>query len=336
MELLALVLNCGMSSDDLASTLEKLREQSKSIGAHKKRQLFWDCYTKMASKANNLADGTFCFFKYSADTSKDDTEGDVEVVELTKRQKGMVNGGGVELMGPRFKPPEDPSSKTVAYAWMEGAAQTAWDDLMHGEPCIYITPESVWVGTRHKRALCKATGSPLKTVKDVEKLVAELKPDSPLRSVSFHGNEPPAVNAYNTFLAGSFKLDGPLPTTIGSVNTTSTNDMYDYFTQRKNTSNIDEANKLISQMLADVGKGLTPLICASSTKEASVAYKSALMKKIYLHESMKKFIAKAKEDGQVEVCVIKGEDESKMGAFAQYGKLVFEMFYRCDLTTMGA
>ena len=78
------------------------------------------------------------------------------------------------------------------------------------------------------------------------------------------------------------------------------------------------------------------LICASSTKEASVAYKSALMKKIYLHESMKKFIAKAKEDGQVEVCVIKGEDESKMGAFAQYGKLVFEMFYRCDLTTMGA
>ena len=51
---------------------------------------------------------------------------------------------------------------------------------------------------------------------------------------------------------------------------------------------------------------------------------------------MKKFIAKAKEDGQVEVCVIEGDDESKMGAFAQYGKLVFEMFYRCDLTTMGA
>ena len=65
----------------------------KAFGAHKKRQLFWDCYTKMASKANNLADGTFCFFKYSADMSKDDTEGDVEVVELTKRQKGMVNGG---------------------------------------------------------------------------------------------------------------------------------------------------------------------------------------------------------------------------------------------------
>ena len=240
------------------------------------------------------------------------------------------------MLGPKFKPPEDPSSKTVAYAWMEDAAQTAWDDLMHGEPCIYITPDAVWVGTRHKRAMCKAVGSPLKSVKDVEKLIAELKPDAPLRSVSFHGNEPPGVNAYNVFLAGSFKLDGPLPSTIGVVNTTSTNEMYDYFARRKNTSNVEDANRLIAMMLADVGKGLTPLICASSTKEASVAYKSALMKKIYLHESMRKFIAKAKEDGQVEVCVIEGDDESKMGAFAQYGKLVFEMFYRCDLTTMGA
>ena len=336
MELLVLVLNAGMASADLAATLDKLKEQSKSIGAHKKRQLFWDAYTKMASKANNLADGTFCFFKYSADTSKDDAEGDVEVVELTKRQKGMVSGGGVDVLGPKFKPPEDPSSKTVAYVWMEDAAQTAWDDLMHGEPCIYITPDAVWVGTRHKRAMCKAVGSPLKSVKDVEKLIAELKPDAPLRSVSFHGNEPPGVNAYNVFLAGSFKLDGPLPSTIGVVNTTSTNEMYDYFARRKNTSNVEDANRLIAMMLADVGKGLTPLICASSTKEASVAYKSALMKKIYLHESMRKFIAKAKEDGQVEVCVIEGDDESKMGAFAQYGKLVFEMFYRCDLTTMGA
>ena len=195
MELLVLVLNAGMASADLAATLDKLKEQSKSIGAHKKRQLFWDAYTKMASKANNLADGTFCFFKYSADTSKDDAEGDVEVVELTKRQKGMVSGGGVDVLGPKFKPPEDPSSKTVAYAWMEDAAQTAWDDLMHGEPCIYITPDAVWVGTRHKRAMCKAVGSPLKSLKDVEKLIAELKHDAPLRSVSYHGNEPPAVNA---------------------------------------------------------------------------------------------------------------------------------------------
>jgi hypothetical protein len=89
-------------------------------------------------------------------------------------------------------------------------------------------------------------------------------------------------------------------------------------------------------MLADVGKGLVPLICASSTKEAAVAYKSALMKKVYVHEGMTKFINKAREEGAVELCVIKGDDAGKMGAFADYGKIVFEMFYRVDLTTMGA
>ena len=52
---------------------------------------------------------------------------------------------------------------------------------------------------------------------------------------------------------------------------------------------------------------------------------------------MGKFINKCKEDGAVECVVIRGDDETKMGAcFAQYGKIVFEMFYRVDLTTMGA
>lgn len=34
----------------------------------------------------------------------------VEVVELTKRQRGLVNGG-CEFLGQKIKPPEDPSSK---------------------------------------------------------------------------------------------------------------------------------------------------------------------------------------------------------------------------------
>ena len=66
-------------------------------------------------------------------------------------------------------------------------------------------------GTKYKRAACKNTGSPLKTVKDVEKFIAELKPDAPLKSVSFNGNEPPSVNNYNVILAGPFKLDAPCP-----------------------------------------------------------------------------------------------------------------------------
>lgn len=336
-ELIVLALSCGMTAADLAATLEKLKESSKSIGAHKRRQLYWDAYTKLASKANNLADGTYAFLKYSADVNADSPEGVIEVVELTKRQRGLVSGGSVDVMGPKFKPPEDPSSKTVLYAWSEeGKAQAAWDDLMHGEPVIYITPESVWVGTRHKRALCKNVGSPLKTAKDVEKFVGELKPDAPLKSVSFVGNDPPTVNDYNVVLAGAFKLDAPLPESVGHVNTTSVTEIYDYFTERKNGNLIVEANRMISSMLADIGKGRTPLIYASSTKEAAVAYKSALMKRVFVHESMGKFIKVATADGSVELNVIRGSDDSKFGLFGEYGKIVFECFYRVDLATMGA
>ena len=60
---------------------------SPKASARTKRQLTLGLLHEDGFKANNLADGTFCFFKYSADTSKDDTEGDVEVVELTKRQR---------------------------------------------------------------------------------------------------------------------------------------------------------------------------------------------------------------------------------------------------------
>ena len=42
------------------------------------------------------------------------------------------------------------------------------------------------------------------------------------------------------------------------------------------------------------------------------------------------------EDGAVECVVITGDDERAMGAFADHGKIVFEMFYRVDLSTMGA
>jgi hypothetical protein len=64
--LLALVLSAGMAATDLVATLEKLKESSKKIGGHKLRQLYWDAYGKMASKANGLDDGAHVFLKYSA------------------------------------------------------------------------------------------------------------------------------------------------------------------------------------------------------------------------------------------------------------------------------
>ena len=266
-ELIVLALNCGMVSAELAAAIDKLKDSSKSIGSHKSRQLYWDAYTKLAAKANTTSDGSYSFLKYSADTSSDNPEGEVEIVELTKRQKGVAS----LVMGPKFKPPEDPAAKTHVFVWSEAAASRAWQDLMYGEPCVYITPAEVFVGTRHKRASCKTLSSPLKTAKDVERLVAELKPDAPLRSVSFAGNEPAAVNSYNTLLAGTFKLDAPLPDTIGVINTTSCDEIYEYFLARKARKNLRDADELVAKMLVDVNKNLVPLICASSTKEAAVA-----------------------------------------------------------------
>jgi len=337
-ELLVLALSAGLSSADLAATVDKLRESSKSVGAHKRRQLFWDAYSQMSKASASVADGAWVFLKYTADASQENPEGEVEVLELTKRQRGLVSGGGVDVMGPKFKPPEDPQSPHHLWAWSEDAAQIAWDDLMHGEPCVYVTPDAVFVGTRHKRVRCKTLSSPIKTVKEAERLVGELKPDAPLRSVAFAGNDPPSVNAYNVVFAGAFKLDGALPPTIGGpINTTSVVEIYEHFLGRKQANSLAEANALITKMLADVNKGeKAPLICAASTKEAAVAYKSALMKKVYVHESMGKFIKKCKEDGAVECVVITGDDERAMGAFADHGKIVFEMFYRVDLSTMGA
>ena len=62
-----------------------------------------------------------------------------------------------------------------------------------------------------------------------------------------------------------------------------------------------------------------PLICAS-TKEAAVAYKSALMKKVYVHESIK-FIKKCKEDGGG-VRRHHRRRRARDGAFADHGKIV--------------
>jgi len=333
-ELLVLLLSNGMSSVEFGAAIDGLKTSSKSISSHKRRDLFWDAYTKLGSKASAMETTPVCFLKYSvvldADgKSKDDS---VEVIELTKRQRGLL--GSVDLMGYRIKPAEDPKSKAWMMAFSEEDAQVAWDDLMGGEPCIYITSDGIYVATRYKRVLCKAMSAMPKSVKDVQEIVEGLAPDKPLRSISFLGNEPPSVNDYNIFLAGPIdKSLGPaLPPTVGHVNSTSASEAYEYFLKRRNDNLIGEAGKLIAQMLADVGKGLTPLVVAGSTKDASKAYKNAVMKKAYVHESMDKFIAKARADGQIELWGINGDVENT--DFRKEWKLVFELFYRADLSQM--
>ena len=94
----------------------------------------------------------------------------------------------------------------------------------------------------------------------------------------------------------------------------------------------NDRGKLIAAMVADQAKGLTPLVTAGSQKECIVAYKNALIKRVFVHENMGKFIQRARKDGQVELHVIKGDvSESEFGRF---GSLVVELFYRADLGTM--
>jgi hypothetical protein len=263
-----------------------------------------------------------------------DGDASVDLIDLTKRQRGLVSGG-CDFVGLRLKPPEDPSSSKWCMVWSEEDARRAWDDLMTAEPCIYLAADGVYVATRYKRALCKGLGNPLKTLKDTEKLVCELAPDKPLKSISFVANDPPAVNGYNTFLVGpgSAGLAPTLPATLGHVASTSTEEIYDYFLQRKSAHIVGEADKLIAQMLADIAKGQTAII-STGKKEAGIAFKNSLMKKVYVHDSMKKFIDTVSAAGGIEVVVVPGCLE-QLGDFGRYGGLVFELFYRADLSTFG-
>eukprot|EP01063_Lacrimia_lanifica_P022646 TRINITY_DN30182_c0_g1_i1.p1 TRINITY_DN30182_c0_g1~~TRINITY_DN30182_c0_g1_i1.p1 ORF type:complete len:341 (+),score=118.75 TRINITY_DN30182_c0_g1_i1:52-1074(+) len=328
-ELLMLALVNGMDGTDLAAVLDAQKSSSKSCGTHKARQMYWEAYGKLVTKAQNLDAGACCMLRFDAIPGKEG-EGKAEVVELTKRQRGLVNS--LDFMGRKLKPLENKESKAWCIVWAEEEAQRAWNDLHDGEACVAICPDGVYVCTRYKRVLCKALSGPLKTVKEADALVAELAPEKPLRSVSFSGNEPPTPNGYNTFLVSMAKVakelapNGP----IGHCNGSTTSEMYDYFEQRRNGQLINEANKLIGQMLTDVNKGQTPLI-ACSTKEAAVAFKNALMKKVYVHESFGKFINAVRKEGGVELWEIKGDVDNT--DFGKYNKIVFEMFYRVDLTT---
>jgi len=334
-ELQLLVLSGGMSGAELAATLEGLKEKSKSASTHKRRELYWNAYGQMITATTKIEGQAFCFLTYKATADGDDSS--VELIELTKRQRGLV-GGQVEFLGHKIKPvgPDgkpDPTAKTWALAFSEEDAAAAWDDINKAEPCICISADGVYVATKYKRVQCKGLSGLPKSGKDLEALVSELAPDKPLRSVSFLGNEPPSVNAYNVVVAGPSKLDKELPPTIGCVGSPSNNEVYACFVQRKNSFLVGEADKLLTQMVVDGDKGLQPII-ETGQKYCIVAYKNALMRKVYVHETMKKFIERAKADGSVELHVIRGEvdPESK---FAKFGKLVFELFYRCDLETFG-
>ena len=331
-ELLLLVLCVNLTGEDAMKVVEELKSDSKKASTHKRRQLYWEAYTAMSSKLGSMEGTVNCFVKFVAGDAEGDA-GSVEIVELTKRQRGLM--GSIDIMGKKVKPPEDSASKGWAVAFSEDDVKVAWDDLHSAEPCIYITADAVYTATRFKRCLCKGLSGMPKTVKDVEKLVSELAPENPIRNISFTGNDAVSVNSYNTFLVGSVPaaVSEALPPSIGHCTGKASAEIYNYFLSRHSDYLLTEASKLISQMNVDVAKGLVPLIVASSMKDAGTARKNSLMKRVFIHESKKAFIARCQADGEVEMHIIRGNvDDSDFG---KYGGVVFELFYRADLSVFG-
>ena len=321
----------GLTFEDLAAVLEGLKESSKSVGTHKRRSLLWDAYSAFLSKTTGRDGRAECFLTYAA-AGADGDGGGCDVVELTKRQRGLLNS--VDIVGKKLKP-EDPAAKGWCVAWSEDDAQRAFDDLMRAEPCIYLTGQGLYVATRFKRVLCKKFSAPVKKLSDVEKIFAS---DASLRSVSFVGNEPPTPNGYNIILAGPHgalakELAAASHPTLALCEGTSPGDIYDCFALRRSAHLLSEAEKLIAQMLVDVQRDLVPLVVAGSMKDAAAARKNALIKPVFVHESKRKFIEQARAAGDVDMAVISGPvDALEESEFWKYGGIVFEMFYRVDLT----
>ena len=70
--------------------VEMLKNDSKKIGSHKRRQLFWDGYSKIISRSSGMEGAVHCIFRFT-EGAEEGEDGELEVVELAKRQRGLVD-----------------------------------------------------------------------------------------------------------------------------------------------------------------------------------------------------------------------------------------------------
>lgn len=52
--LCVLLVSNGMACADLAMVIDSLKEDSKKISSHKRRDLFWQAYSKMGAKVSGM------------------------------------------------------------------------------------------------------------------------------------------------------------------------------------------------------------------------------------------------------------------------------------------
>jgi hypothetical protein len=65
------------------------------------------------------------------------------------------------------------------------------------------------------------------------------------------------------------------------------------------------------------------------------AKRNALLKKVYISSEKKKFIINAMADDGFETVVIQPREGGDTGKFEDYGGVVFETFYKLDLSIYG-
>jgi len=346
--LVILLLVNGLSPADLSSVVSSLKEASKSISTHARRQFYWSSYitiTSAVAKFSDKDDRLFGLIKYLRH-DKDDDDGVVKFEEFTKNQRGLVNAGAGNthtMLGKKFRVMVDeegeaPGAKEYLMAWFDEDAAAAYNDITSNSECIAIDAEKgVYVLTKNKRKLCRGAPS-VKNLAGLLEFVSSLSPNSPLQSISWNGNRPPTTNSFNVVLSGTGWNNAilkDLPETIGHINSTSVDEIYDTYCTRKNLSLIGEAEALLSKMMADHGKGSTNMdVYAGSMKDLAIARRNALLKKVYISSSKKKFIESVRAEGDVEEMYLI-EDRKTPGKFEEYGSVVFETFYKLDITIYG-
>jgi hypothetical protein len=352
--LVILLLVNGLSPADLTSVLSKLKSQSKDIGSSSRREFFWVSYEDILSSIGKFSnvdrdDGKlFGLVKYSKHTQGDargDDEGVTSFEEFTRNQRAMVNAGAANvhtMLGRKIRVMDDDEdsaagAKDYMMAWFDEAASEAYNDITAAEACVSIDSErGVYVGTKCKRKLCRGvSGSATKNIAGLVEFVEGLAPGNPLLSINWHGNSPPSVNSYNVVLTGSWSksIVDNLPDTIGYVSSTSNDEIYGAFKERKNMSLIGEAEGLIDKMQTDVSKGASNMCYfVASMKDLSTARRNALLKRVYVSVDKKKFIDSVKAEGDVEEMYVIHPRKEGSGKFEEFGGVVFETFYKLDLS----
>lgn len=355
--MLMLLLVNGFSPTELSASLGTLKSQTKNLGTHNQRESYWQAYERIqgdiAKHASIDVDGgkLYGLVKYYTTNSDDNTDDDTSRTEFepfTKRQRALVQTPKV-FMGRHIKLLVDDddnagSGKEFFMPWFGDEAEAAYLDITAGEPCLSLDSDrGVFVSTRIKRKHCASLPSNLKTIDALQDYVATgLKPDQPLQSIAWEGHHPPSVANYNVTLTGVWPtsitnhLGDQEEVHVAHTNTTSIHEIYDLFEQRRNTHYIEQAEVLIAKMLVEIHKSkndaMTSSVHTGSMKDLVCAKRNALLKRVFIDRGKTKFIQNAKQDGGFDVVEVTPREGAAAGTFEEYGSMVFETFYKLDLS----